>query len=80
MISNSVMHLRSYTNTAIADIGRNSMPILPETPHERLYRHAKRDVATLSADVIRIESHYHRIKWQVFHNVLRVFHKFMMFY
>ena len=32
MISNSVTHVRSYTNTTIADIGRNSEPILPETP------------------------------------------------
>ena len=32
IISNSVTHLRSYTNSAIADIARNSAPISPVTP------------------------------------------------
>ena len=36
MISNSVRHLRSYTNSAIADIAGNSAPISPVTP--RRYR------------------------------------------
>ena len=35
MISNSVTHLRSYTNSAIADIAGNSTPISPVTPPER---------------------------------------------
>ena len=35
MISNSVTHLRSYTNSAIADIAENSAPISPVTPHDR---------------------------------------------
>ena len=36
MISNSVTHLWSYTNSAIADIAGNSAPISPVTP--RRYR------------------------------------------
>ena len=32
MISNSVTHLQSYTNSAIADIAGNSTPISPVTP------------------------------------------------
>ena len=49
MISNSVTHLRSYTNSAIADIAGNSAPISPVTPcnHRRLH----------------IERRYRRIKW-----------------
>ena len=35
MISNSVTHLRSYTNSAIADIAANSVPISPVTPRDR---------------------------------------------
>ena len=35
MISNSVTHLRSYTNSATADIAGNSAPILPATPRGR---------------------------------------------
>ena len=42
MIGNSVTHLRSYTNTAIADIARNSVPILPETPSKHRYCHDER--------------------------------------
>ena len=34
MISNSVTHLRSYTNSAIADIAGNSAPISPVTPRD----------------------------------------------
>ena len=37
MISNSVTHLWSYTNSAIADIASNSTPISPETPRECWY-------------------------------------------
>ena len=32
MISNSVTHLQSYTNTTIADIAKNSALISPVTP------------------------------------------------
>ena len=35
MITNSVTHLRSYTNSAIADIARNSAPIWSVTPRDR---------------------------------------------
>ena len=70
MISNSVTHLRSYANTAIA---RNSVPLSPETSHECRCCHAEHRC-------LRIERQYHRIEWLVFecftmfHNVLRVFH------
>ena len=52
MISNSVTHLRSCTNSAIADIAVNSAPISPGTP--RRYRRelcAIADVAARSSDV-----------------------------
>ena len=42
MISNSVTHLRSYTNSAIADIAGNSAPISPVTPRDRRRRRAER--------------------------------------
>ena len=42
MISNSVTHLRSYTNTAIADITLNFEPISPESPREFRACHTKR--------------------------------------
>ena len=35
MISNSVTNLRSYANTAIADITENYAPISPVTPRDR---------------------------------------------
>ena len=35
MMSNSVTHLRSYTNSTIADIDGNSVPISPVTPRDR---------------------------------------------
>ena len=35
MISNSVTHLRSYSNSAIADIAGNSAPISLVTPRDR---------------------------------------------
>ena len=41
MISNSVTHLRSYTNSAIADIAGNSAGMSPETPRERRCCRAK---------------------------------------
>ena len=73
MINNSVTHLRSYKNLAIADIAGNSAQISPETQRERQYRRAMRRC-------LRIERRYRRIEWRVFEcfvmfqNVLRVFH------
>ena len=52
MISNSVTHLQSYTNSAIADIAWNSAPTSPETWRERR--------------CLRIERRYCNIKWRVF--------------
>ena len=54
MISNSVTHLRSYTNFAIADIAENSAPILPVTLRDRRR--------------LRIERRYRRIEWRMFCN------------
>ena len=59
MISNSVTHLRSYTNSAIADIAENSAPISPVTPRDRRR--------------LRIEHRYCRIEWRVFHDVSQCF-------
>ena len=42
MISNSVTHLRSYANSAIADITENSAPISPLTPRDRRHHRADR--------------------------------------
>ena len=66
MISNSVTHLRSYTNSAIAG---NSVPISPVTPRDHRRRRAERrrlrmiassddvsassnDVSTSSTDIV----------------------------
>ena len=49
MISNSVTHLRSYTNSAIADVAGNSAPISPVTSRDRRR--------------LRIEHQYRRIEW-----------------
>ena len=54
MISNSAIHLRSYTNTAITDIDGNSVLISQETPHKSQGHRAKR---------------WCRIEWRVFHDV-----------
>ena len=65
MISNSVTHLRSYTNSTIAG---NSAPISPTTPRERQAERL----------CLRIKHPYHHIEWRVFecfvmfHNVLSV--------
>ena len=48
MISNSVTHLRSYANSAIADIAENSAPESPVTPRDRR--------------CLRIERRYRRIE------------------
>ena len=53
IISNSVIHLRSYTNSAIAG---NSAPISQLTPRDRQRRCAERQHR-------RIESRYRRIEW-----------------
>ena len=53
MISNSVTHLRSYTNSAIAD---NSAPISPVTPRDRRSPSAE-------PRCLRIERRYRRIEW-----------------
>ena len=74
MINNSVTHLRSYTNSAIADIAKNSAMISPVTPRDR---HAERRR-------LCIKRRYRRIEWLVFecfmmfHNVLRVFHDVLL--
>ena len=52
MISNSVTHLRSYTNFAIADIAGNSVLISPETRSPCRYRRGERDVSASSADIV----------------------------
>ena len=57
MISNSVTHLRSYTNTTIADIAGNSAqaPILTESRY------------------LRIECQYRCIEWRMFHDISQCF-------
>ena len=82
MISNSVTHLRSYTNSAIAE---NSAPISPLTPRDRRHRRAdqrhrraERRRLRIERRLLRIERRYRRIESQVFkcfmmfHNVLSV--------
>ena len=82
MISNSVTHLRSYTNSAIADIAKNSAPISPVTPRdrrrvriERRYRRIKWPPRDRRAKRrrIRIERRYRRIEWRVFDDVSQCF-------
>ena len=63
MISNSVTHLRSYTNSAIAG---NSAPISPITPRDRRCRRAERRR-------LHIERRYRRIEWRLFHDVSQCF-------
>ena len=52
MISNSVTHLQSYTNSAIADIAGNSAPIPPVTPQDRRRLRTERRVSASSADIV----------------------------
>ena len=64
MISNSVTHLRSYTNSAIAG---NSMPILPVILRDRRRRRAERRRAErrhlrIERRRLRIERRYRRIE------------------
>ena len=75
MISNSVTHLRSYTNSAIAE---NSAPISPLTPRNRRHRRAERRRLRIECRRLRIKRRYRRIESRVFkcfvmfHNVLSV--------
>ena len=64
MISNSVAHLRSYTNSAIADIAGNSAPISPVTPsyRRRLRIEPKRRRLHIERRRLRIERRYRRIE------------------
>ena len=74
MMSNSVTQLRSYTNSAIADIAENSSPISPLTLRNRRAERRR----------LRIERQYRCIKWRVFkcfvmfHNVLLVVHDVLL--
>ena len=87
MIGNSVKHLRSYNNTAIADIGENSAPISPVTPRDRrrlrIERRAKRRRLRAKRQRLRAKRRVptsphrapilsHRMtSVRVFHNVLK---------
>ena len=53
MISNSVTHLRSYTNSAITG---NSVPKSPETPRQHRYRRA--DVSASPLEFVFQEQSY----------------------
>ena len=70
MISNSITHRRSYTNSTITDIAAK---ISTETAREHRCRRAE-------CRCLRINSRYLRFEWWVFecfmmfHNLLRVFH------
>ena len=73
MISNSVTHLRSYTNTTIADITGNSEPV-PCRPPMLPRRAASADVSTSSADIVASNLEC----FMMFHNVLSVFHDVLL--
>ena len=65
MISNSVTHLRSYANSAIADIAENSAPISPLTPRDRVdrrHRRIERRRLRIERRRLRIERRYRRIE------------------
>ena len=62
MISNSVTHLRSYTNSAIADIAVNSVPISAVTPRDRRRRRAERRRLRIERQRLRIERRRLRIE------------------
>ena len=59
MISNSVAHLRSYTNSAIAG---NSASISPVTPRDRRRHRAERQRLRAERRRLRIERRYRRIE------------------
>ena len=77
MITISVAHLRSYTNSAIAG---NSATISPVTPRDRRRRRAKRRRLLIERRRLRIVRRYCRIEWRLFHDVSQCFKCFMMFY
>ena len=58
MISNSVTHLRSYTNSAIADIAVNSSPISPVTPRDRRRLRIERRRLRIKRQRLRIQRRY----------------------
>ena len=92
MISNSVTHLRSYTNTAIAE---NSAPISQEYRRysnrrrfrierrrfriERRRLRIERRRLRIERRRLRIERRHRRIEWRVLHDVSQCFKCFMMF-
>ena len=72
MIGNSVTHLRSNTNSAIAG---NSAAIPPVTPRNRRRRRIERRRLHIERWHLHIERWHLRIKWRcwmMFHNVLNV--------
>ena len=82
MISNSVTHLRSYTNSAIADIAGNSArapmspcrsPMSPRRSPMSPHRAPIANVSTSSADIVASNGGV-----RVFCDVLRVFHNVLL--
>ena len=69
-ISNSVTHLQSYTNTAIA---KNSTPISPVTPCDRDVAAPSADVSSSSVNIVASNDEC----LMMFHNAFKCF---MMFY
>ena len=62
MISNPVTHLRSYTNSAIADIARNSAPISPVTPRNRRRRRRRAERRRLRIERRRLRIERRRLR------------------
>ena len=77
MISNSVTHLWSYTNSAIAG---NSPPISPVTPRDHRRCRAERRRLRIQQRRLHIERRYRRIECGLFHDVSQCFKCFMVFY
>ena len=74
MISNSVTHLQSYTNSAIADIAGNSAPISRYLRSIADASTSSADVSAPSADIVASNDEC----FMMFHNVLRVFHDVLL--
>ena len=85
MISNSVTHLRSYTNTAIANIVGNSAPSVDiecqccriKCRYSGIERRVFHDVLRLFHDVLLViynVLHMFHYVLHVFHDILQVFH------
>ena len=74
MISNSVTHLRSYTNSAIADIAENSAPISPVTPRDRRRHRAERRRHRAERRRLRIEPKRRRL--HIERRRLRIEHRY----